>query len=86
MKTRGIILLIAFIHGAIILGWAVGQSPSPRYDGKLSADELLKEGLAAYDKKEFARAAELLQETVAKGARESGVLYYTACSLATRRQ
>jgi hypothetical protein len=82
MKTRGIILLIAFIHGAIILGWAVGQSPSPRYDGKLSADELLKEGLAAYDKKEFARAAELLQETVAKGARESGVLYYTACSLA----
>lgn len=45
-------------------------------------DELLEEGVAAYGKKEFARAAELLQKAMVQGARKSSVLYCTACSLA----
>jgi Predicted Zn-dependent protease (DUF2268) len=82
MKIRRIILLIAFMLNAIILGWTAGQAPLPKYDGKLGTEELIKEGLAAYDKKEFAKAAQLLQEAVARGTQESVVLYVTACSLA----
>ena len=82
MKLRGIILPTVFLLYFISLGWPVCQTPPPRSENKPGADELVKEAMAAYDKKEFARAAQLLQVAVAKGAREPGVLYDAACSLA----
>src|SRR5262249_38480191 len=82
MKLRGIILPTVFLLYFVCLGWSVGQTPPPKSENKPGADEIAKEGMSAYDKKEVARAAQLLQVAVAKGAREPGVLYDTACSLA----
>jgi hypothetical protein len=82
MKMRVFILPTVFLLYCVGLGLSAGQSPPPRPENKPGADELVKAGMAAYDKKEFARSAQLLQAAVAKGAREPRVLYDTACSLA----
>jgi len=47
-----------------------------------TATELVSEGIAAYEKKDYALAAKLLQQSVEKSADQSDVLYYTACALA----
>jgi len=82
MKKFVIILPTVFLLYCIGAGWSLGQAPTPRSEPKYGADDLVKQGMDAYEKKEFARSAQLLQKAVAKGAREPGVLYDTACSLA----
>lgn len=47
-----------------------------------TAAQLVKDGQAAYDNREYALSAKLLQEAVAKGATDLDTLYNTACSLA----
>ena len=62
-------------------GLAKGQAAQDAIHEKTAA-QTVNDGMAAYGKKEYALAAKLLQEAVAKGATQSGVLYNAACALA----
>jgi tetratricopeptide (TPR) repeat protein len=81
--TRIIFLTVPVYCFAI--GWVMAsqtdQGASSNSNPK-SAAELVNEGMAAYQKKDYAQSARLLQEAVSKGANDVDTLYNTACSLA----
>jgi tetratricopeptide (TPR) repeat protein len=72
------IVLPWFLGGSLAIA---GQATAPK-SGDKSGPELVNEGIAAYQKKDYALAAKLLQEAVAKGATQTGVHYNAACALA----
>jgi len=74
-------VFVCFLGGSMVVARQTGQSASP-VSGDKSAADLAKDGMAAYEKKEYAQAARLLQEAVAKGPADPGVYYNTACALA----
>jgi tetratricopeptide (TPR) repeat protein len=74
-------VLACFLGGGLAAARRISQAAPPG-SGDKSSTELVKEGMAAYEKKDYARAAKLLQEAVAKGATDLGALYNTACALA----
>ena len=74
-----IALIALSIGGLPVQGVAKGQAAQGKE--KTSA-QLLKSGMSAYGKKDYALAAKLLQEAVAKGATDVDALYNTACALA----
>src|SRR5581483_3969502 len=87
MRNYTIILSTFFLLCFICFSLAVARQPVQSAPQKTESnpttpDELVKAGMAAYQNKEFAKSAQLLQQAIAKGAREPGVLYDTACSLA----
>lgn len=87
MKIRIVILSIILLLNLIGLSWGAAQNPgqaAPQQNENkpATADEIVKQGDAAYQKKEFAKAGELYQEAIAKGAREIDVFYNAACSQA----
>jgi hypothetical protein len=47
-----------------------------------TAAQFVTEGMAAYEKKDYALAAKLLQQAIDKGATQSDVFYNAACALA----
>ncbi len=59
-----------------------GATPQPSQYEEKRAAQLLNEGMGAYQNKDYVKSAKLLQEAVAKGERDTGTLYDTACSLA----
>jgi alpha/beta hydrolase family protein/predicted Zn-dependent protease DUF2268 len=71
-----VVLIIVPGHG-IAKGAFASQT-----DQEKTASQLIKEGMVAYDKKEYALAAKLLQEGIAKGVSDLEALYNTACALA----
>jgi hypothetical protein len=64
-----------------VQGLAKSQATPETSRPKTSA-QLVKDGMTAYGNKEYALAAKLLQEAVAKGATDVDPLYNTACALA----
>ncbi len=63
------------------LGLVVAQQPQTLAKPG-TVEELIKEGDAAYQRKEYGKSAKLLQEAIAKGTRETDVIYNAACSTA----
>ena len=61
---------------------AVPVTINPPAQQEKTATQLVSEGMAAYGKKNYGLAANLLQQAVEKGAVQSDVLYNTACALA----
>ncbi len=55
---------------------------APQSQQLQTAEEIVKEAKAAYQQQEYAKSAKLYQEAVAKGARESNVIYDAVCSTA----
>jgi hypothetical protein len=84
MQCRTIFLSYVFLLSLLGSGWGAAQQTPPQQNEvkPLTADDLVKQGNEAYNKKEFAKSAQLLQEAIAKGARSAGVYYDAACSLA----
>ena len=72
-----VIIVITVSGQGIARGDAVSQA-----DQEKTASQLVKDGMAAHGKKEYALAAKLLQEAVAKGASDLDAFYKTACALA----
>jgi len=85
MKTLTVLLsmiaLFCFLGDNLAVAMQAGQSAPPRIIENPAA-ELVADGMAAYERKDYAQSAKLLLEAVAKGASGSDVLYNTACSLA----
>lgn len=74
-------VLACFLGVGLAAARQTGQITSPG-SGNKSANELANEGMAAYQKNDYALAAKLLQEAVAKGGNDLDTLYNTACALA----
>jgi deoxyribose-phosphate aldolase len=76
------IAILAFsMVASPVMGLAIGQAAAKTSQDQTSA-QLAKSGMTAYGKQEYALAAKLLQEAVAKGADDVDTLYNTACALA----
>lgn len=82
MKTYLPTLFALFALSSAVLSWIPPQQSPPSAPPSPTVEELVKEGAAAYQRNEYARSARLFQEAVAKGARESSVIYDAACSTA----
>lgn len=78
MKNKAIILFASLVFSFACLNWVAAQQP----EKTPTVEELIKEGDAAYQRKDYGKSAKLLQEAVAKGARETDVIYNAACSTA----
>ena len=59
---------------------AYGYSRKPLQE--TSAAQLVKDGMTAYNNKDYAQAAKLLEQAVARGSNQNDVLYNAACSFA----
>lgn len=75
MKKKTMILFACLVICFGCLNWVVAQQPQK----PLTVEELIKEGDAAYQRKEYAKSAKLFQEAVAKGARDTDAIYNAAC-------
>lgn len=81
MKSKAIILIASLVFSLAGLHWVAAQQPqSPTKPA--TVEELVKAGNAAYEQKEYAKSAKLLQEAIAKGARDTDTFYNAACSAA----
>jgi hypothetical protein len=69
-KLTTILLLVS--NAVASPGILTNQENSPK-----TASQLVKEATASYDKREYALAAKLFQEAVAKGATDRVTLYNT---------
>jgi tetratricopeptide (TPR) repeat protein len=82
LKNQTIILsaiLVLYLAG---LRWVTAGQPQESAPKPATVEELVKEGNAAYSRREYAKSAKLLQEAIEKGARETDVIYNAACSTA----
>lgn len=82
MRKQPIILFTVLITAFVCLGLATAQQTQQSLSKPDTVEELIKEGDAAYQRKEFAKSAKLLQEAVAKGTRDTDAIYNAACSTA----
>jgi len=82
MKNQLSVLFAIFVLSLTGMGWVAAQQSQQSAPSPTTVEELLQEGNAAYQRNEYAKSAKLLQEAVAKGARESSVIYDAACSTA----
>ena len=76
-SKRSFVWLILAVTLAAPSSWALGSQVAERTAAQLAGD-----AWAAYQRKEYARSAELYEAAVAKGAVDSETLYNAACSLA----
>ncbi len=74
-------VLVCFLGDSLAVARQINQTASSKSGDKPGVD-LIKEGMAAYQNKDYASAAKLLQEGVARGANDLDTLYNTACALA----
>lgn len=79
MKKHRVILLTVF---AVLLAGLTLATARQTAVTPTTVEDLIKDGKTAYDRNEYAKSAGLYQEAVAKGARESSVIYDAACSTA----
>lgn len=82
MKPHRITLFVIVVIAFAGLGWVATQQPQQNDAQPVTVEELIKAGKAAYDKNEYANSAKLYQAAIAKGARETDVIYDAACSTA----
>ena len=82
MKKQIILLAAIFALHLAGLCWVAAREPQESAPKPATIEELVKEGNAAYDRSEYAKSAKLLQEAIARGAKETGVIYNAACSTA----
>jgi hypothetical protein len=82
MKNQTIILFAILALSLAGVSWVTAQQLQQSAPMPPTVEELIKQGDAAYQRSEYARSAKLLQEAIAKGARETGVIYNAACSTA----
>lgn len=82
MRKQPIILFTVLITAFVCLGLVTAQQTQQSLSKPDTVEELIKEGDAAYQRKEFAKSAKLLQEAIAKGTRDTDVIYNAACSTA----
>jgi len=84
MKSRTIFLSAILLFSLLGSRWGAAQQSTQRQNEVKppTADDLVKQGQEAYNKKEYAKSAQLLQEAIARGSRSPGVYYDAACSLA----
>jgi hypothetical protein len=82
MKKYRIFLFAVLAFAFAGISWVAAQQPQPNAAKSLTLEELIKEGDAAYQRKEYAQSVKLLQEAIAKGLREPDVIYNAACSAA----
>ncbi len=82
MKIRIWVWLVSTAAFALTFTLVSAQQNAGQATAGQSADELVREGSAAYQKKDYSLSAKLYQAAIAKGAREAGVYYDAACSLA----
>ena len=76
-------ILFVFFSGQAAPSFGIVKNQDAREESSpRTAAQLVKDGMASYAKKEYALAAKLLQEAVAKGANDLDALYNTACALA----
>lgn len=77
------ITIFALLVSIVALGLdsANGQA-SPNTSQEQTAAQLVREGMAAYEKMDYAAAAKLLEQAVARGANQNDVSYNAACALA----
>ncbi len=84
MKTRPFIccLILALALAGASLGSAQQPSQPSQGAAPVTAEDLVREATAAYQRSEYAKSVRLFQEAIAKGARGMGVFYDAACSAA----
>lgn len=82
MKNQLPILFTVFVLSFVGLGLVAAEQPQQTTANPATVEELVREGKATYQRNEYAKSAKLLQEAVAKGVRESNVIYDAACSTA----
>lgn len=76
MRTRLVFILVAFTSIAIV---PPSTRSIPQHAQTETISDLFKQSRAAARRKDFTKAAELLEQAVAKGKHDSGLLYDTAC-------
>lgn len=82
MKNHLLILFAVFVLSFACLGLVAAQPPQQTTPKQETVEELIKGGDAAYQQKEYAKSAKLLQEAIVKGARDTDAIYNAACSTA----